>query len=343
MKIILDAMGGDNAPMEVIKGAIIAIEQAKIEVILTGKVEEILRAFEELGYKDLPRGIEIVNATEVITMDDDPVISIRTKKDSSMIVGLNLLRDEKGDAFVSAGSTGALLTGATLIVKRVRGIRRAALAPYIPNSGNGILLIDCGANTECTPEYLLQFAFMGSYYVEGVLGQKNPRVGLLNNGSEVTKGTELQLGTYRLLEKAAADGRINFVGNVEASGVMLAECDVLVCDGYTGNILLKGIEGTVKFFVSEIKKMFKQNPLSRISSLGVRFGLKNMKNKMSVERIGGTILLGISKPVVKAHGSSNADAIFGAIRQAIAALESNVVGNIQKNIEFMKTDAEDDK
>ena len=192
MKIIIDAMGGDNAPDEIVLGAVNSVRDENVEVTLVGRGEEILRVFERLGMKELPGGIEIINASEVIEIDEDPATSIRIKKDSSLTVGLTLLRDGRGDAFISAGSTGALLSGATLIVKRVRGIRRAALAPFIPNTANGFILIDCGANAECTPEYLLQFAYMGSFYAEDILNVKSPRVGLLNNGAESTKGTTLQ-------------------------------------------------------------------------------------------------------------------------------------------------------
>ncbi|MDR0491982.1 MAG: phosphate acyltransferase PlsX, partial [Oscillospiraceae bacterium] len=237
MRIIIDAMGGDNAPGDIVKGALGAVLEHGVDIALVGRGEDILRSLESLGQKELPRGVEIVNASEIIGMEDDPANAVRVKKDASLTVALNLLRDGQGDALVSAGSTGAILSGATLIVKRVRGIRRAALAPLVPNkNGGGFVIIDSGANTECTAEYLLQFAFMGSFYAEDILKVTRPRVGLLNNGTERTKGTQLQFDAYGLLEKAGHDGDINYVGNIEAKEAMLGACDVLVCDGFSGNV-----------------------------------------------------------------------------------------------------------
>ena len=332
MKIIVDAMGGDNAPDEIVLGALNAVRDSGIEITLTGRVEDILRVFERLGIKDLPSGIEIVNASEIIEIDDDPATAIRQKKDSSLSVGLTLLRDGRGEAFVSAGSTGALLSGATLIVKRVRGIRRAALAPFIPNKEGGFILIDCGANAECTSEYLLQFAYMGSFYCEDVLKIKSPRVGLLNNGAESTKGTTLQHETYGLLKNTG----LNFVGNVEAKEAMKGMCDVLVCDGFTGNVFLKTVEGTATLIMSELKSVYKSNALSKLSALLVRKQLSGLKNKMNPDSVGGTALLGISKPVLKAHGSSNAEAIQNAIMQAAREANSGVAARFEENIDQMK-------
>ena len=332
MKIIIDAMGGDNAPDEIVLGAINAAKEDNIEITLVGRGEEILRVFERLGMKELPGGIEIVNASEVIEIDEDPATSIRIKKDSSLTVGLTLLRDGRGDGFVSAGSTGALLSGATLIVKRVRGIRRAALAPFIPNSSTGFILIDCGANAECTPEYLLQFAYMGSFYAEDILKVKTPGVGLLNNGTESTKGTTLQHETYKLLQNSD----LNFIGNIEAKDAMAGACDVLVCDGFTGNVFLKSIEGTASLILSELKSVFMSNIFTKISALLVKKKLTGLKNKMNPDSVGGTALLGISKPVIKAHGSSNAKAIQNAIRQAARDAESGIAARFQDNIDSMK-------
>jgi len=332
MKIIIDAMGGDNAPDEIVLGAVNAAKEDNVDITLVGRGEDILRVFERLGMKDLPRGVEIVNASEVIEIDEDPATSIRHKKDSSLTVGLTLLRDGRGDAFVSAGSTGALLSGATLIVKRVRGIRRAALAPLIPNSTNGFILIDCGANAECTPEYLLQFAFMGSFYAENVLKIGSPRVGLLNNGTESTKGTALQHETYKLLEQTD----LNFIGNVEAKDVMKGACDVIVCDGFTGNVFLKSIEGTASLVMSELKGVFMSNILTKISAQLLKKRLLGLKNKMNPDSVGGTALLGISKPVIKAHGSSNAKAIQNAIKQAARDADSAIAKRFEDNIEQMK-------
>jgi len=332
VKIIIDAMGGDNAPDEIVLGAVNSVRDENVEVTLVGRGEEILRVFERLGMKELPGGIEIINASEVIEIDEDPATSIRIKKDSSLTVGLTLLRDGRGDAFISAGSTGALLSGATLIVKRVRGIRRAALAPFIPNTANGFILIDCGANAECTPEYLLQFAYMGSFYAEDILNVKSPRVGLLNNGAESTKGTTLQHETYVLLENS----NLNFIGNVEAKDAMAGACDVIVCDGFTGNVFLKSIEGTASLIMSELKNVFMSSAITKISALLVKKQLSGLKNKMNPDSVGGTALLGISKPVLKAHGSSNAKAIQSAVKQAVRDAESNIARRFQDNIERMK-------
>ena len=332
MKIIVDAMGGDNAPDEIVLGALNATKNPDIEVVLVGKGEEILRSMEKMGIDKLPEGAEIVNATETIEISDDPANIIRTKKDSSMVVGLNMLKDKKGDAFVSAGSTGALLSGATLIVKRVRGIRRAALAPFIPSKKDGFILIDCGANAECTAEYLLQFAYMGSFYSEDVLGIKNPRVGLLNNGAESSKGTSLQQETYVLLEQST----LNFVGNVESKDAMGGACDVLVCDGFTGNIFLKAVEGTASLIMSELKSVFMSTALTKISALIVKGKMKGLKDKLNPDKIGGTALLGISKPVIKAHGSSGATAIESAVLQAKKEALSNITDRLTKNVEYMK-------
>jgi glycerol-3-phosphate acyltransferase PlsX len=343
MKIIVDAMGGDNAPDEIVKGAVEAAESYHIEIILTGKGEEILRSLQKMGRSELPKRIEIAHASEVVAMDEDPVAAVREKKDSSMVVGLNMLRDGLGDAMVSAGSTGALLSGATLIVKRVRGIRRAALAPVLPVGEKGLVLIDCGANAECTPEYLLQFAFMGAFYAERVLKIERPRVGLLNIGTESIKGTQLQIDAYGLLEEASKDGSINFVGNVESKGVLYGECDVLVADGYTGNILLKAVEGTASFLIKEIKGVFMKNTLTKLSALLVKKHFMSLRNRMDADRIGGTALLGIAKPVIKAHGSSKAAAVKSAVLQAVTAANARIAEDIQNNIERMKIEEKSGK
>ena len=237
MKIIVDAMGGDNAPGAIVQGALDANRTHGLEILLVGRTEEILRAVEACGEKSLPAGVEIKGATEVVEIADDPATAFKMKKDSSLTVGLNLLKEGAGDAFVSAGSTGALLAGATLVTKRIRGIRRAAMGPSIPVLGGQAILCDCGANAECTPEYLLQFAYLGSFYAQRVRGVERPRVGLLNIGAEAEKGDNLRHETYPLLQAAAEQGRLNFIGNVEANDVMLGKADVVVTDGFTGNIL----------------------------------------------------------------------------------------------------------
>ena len=337
MKIIVDAMGGDNAPDEIVRGSLDAARDLNIEIVLAGRGEDILRVIERLGMKGLPRGIEIVNASEVVEMEDDPAIAVRVKKDSSLTVALNLLRDGRGDALVSAGSTGALLSGATLIVKRVRGVRRAALAPIIPNTGSGFVLIDCGANSDCNPEYLLQFAFMGAFYAEDFLKIGNVRVGLLNNGTEKTKGTGLQLEAYKLLETAGVDGYLNFIGNVEAKDALNGACDVLVCDGFTGNALLKSIEGTATLIMSELKGIYKKNLITKLSAALIKKHIYSLRAKMNPDTIGGTALLGISKPVIKAHGSSNAFAIKSAISQAMNSAASDTAARLQQVLSDLKS------
>ena len=334
MKIIVDAMGGDNAPASNVRGALAAAREYKAEIVLVGKGEEILNVLSEDGIGELPAGVEITHADQVVTMEDNPATAFKEKKDSSLTVGLNMLKEGKGDAFVSAGSTGALLAAATLITKRIKGIRRAALAPVIP--GSNAVLIDCGATAECTPEYLLQFAYMGSYYAGHFLGKPEPRVGLLNIGAEPSKGTALQVETYRLLKKAGEEGRINFVGNVEAREAVEGAVDVIVTDGYSGNILLKGLEGTGMLLMRELKKVFLGGVKGKLAYLLIRDGMKDMKKMMDSNEVGGTALLGISKPVIKAHGSSNAYAIQNAIRQAIQFAGSGIIEDIEENVSYMR-------
>ena len=344
MKIIVDAMGGDNAPDEIIKGSLEAVHVHDVDIVLAGKGEEILRSIERLGLKELPKRVEIVNATEVIDIEDDPANAVRIKKDSSLTVALNLLRDGRGAALVSAGSTGAILSGATLIVKRVRGVRRAALAPYLPNAvGTGFILIDCGANAECTAEYLMQFAFMGSFYAEDVLNIKAPRVGLLNNGAERTKGTQLQLETYDLLHAAAEKSEINFIGNIEAKEAVSGACDVLVCDGFSGNIMLKSLEGMATLIMTELKKIYSKSIITKLSALLIKKHIYALKTKMNPDTIGGTVLLGISKPVIKAHGSSGAAAICSAVGQAAKAADTDAASRLHELLAGKKAMEEPDE
>jgi len=272
----------------------------------------------------------------VVEICDNPATAFKEKKDSSLTVGLNLLKEGKGDAFVSAGSTGALLSAATLLVKRVKGIRRAAMCPVVPTAKGGALLIDCGATAECTPEYLLQFAFMGSYYAERVMGRPEPRVGLLNIGAEESKGTDLQRETWKLLKKADAEGRINFAGNVEGKEAVLGAVDVIVTDGYSGNIFLKTMEGAGSFLAGEMKKMFMKSITTKLAALLVKDGIKDFKRMMDSREVGGTALVGISKPVIKAHGSSDAYAIRNAIRQAMQFASSGIIDDITENVEYMR-------
>ena len=336
MKIIIDAMGGDNAPDEIVRGALHARKELGVALTLVGQREPVLRCLAENGAAP-GEGLELVEADEIVTMEDDPSTAVRRKRNSSMSVALRLLRDGAGDAVVSAGSTGALLSGATLVVKRVHGIRRAALAPVLPNRpGTGMVLIDCGANVECTPEYLLQFAFMGSFYAERFLNIPRPKVGLLNVGSEDTKGGELQKQTFALLHRAGEQGQIHFVGNTEADRLLTGEVDVLVADGFSGNILLKSTEGSVKFLMRELKGVMLRSMRTRLGALMLRGGIAGLRRRMDANEVGGTALLGISKPVIKAHGSSNAAAVAAAVRQAVRFAEADVVGEIGRNIELMR-------
>ena len=336
MKIIVDAMGGDNAPVSNVRGALAAVRELRVEVILVGRGEDILKTLKDDGIDDLPPGLEIVHASEVVEMCDNPATAFREKKDSSLTVGLNLLKGGDGEAFVSAGSTGALLSAATLMVKRVRGIRRAALAPVVPTGAGGAVLIDCGATAECTPEYLLQFAFMGSYYAERVLKRPEPKVGLLNIGAEPSKGTDLQREAHALLTEADKAGRIHFVGNVEAREAVFGQVDVIVSDGYSGNIFLKTMEGTGGFMAKQLKAMFMKNVFTKLAAVLVSGGLKEFKKMMDSGEVGGTALIGISKPVIKAHGSSNDYAIKNAIRQARDFAASGMIDDLVENIEYMR-------
>ncbi|MBR3752846.1 MAG: phosphate acyltransferase PlsX [Ruminiclostridium sp.] len=336
MKIILDAMGGDHAPLAPVDGAIQAAEKLGVEVVLTGQPDAIQSALTQLGRKELPKGVTLTPASEVITMEDNPARAFRDKKDSSMTVGLQMLKDGEAEAFVSAGSTGALLSAATLMIKRIRGIRRAAMCPVVPTKAGGFVLIDCGATAECTPEYLMQYAYMGTFYAKRTLGMANPRVGLLNNGTEPGKGLALQQETYQLLTQAHAEGRINFVGNVEGREAILGAVDVLVTDGFTGNIFMKTYEGGLLMFSGFMKEMFKSSLSTKLGYLTVKGQVDDFKKVFNPDEIGGTAMVGISKPVIKAHGSSNGYAIFNAICRAKEMAESDLIQDITANVEFMR-------
>lgn len=337
MKIILDAMGGDNAPQAPVLGAIEAVKRYNADIILVGRGQEILEVLKKNGLDTLPEGVEIAHADDVVDMHDDPATVIHKRKNSSMIIGLKMLADGKGDAFVSAGSTGALLTGATLLVKRVRGIRRAAMAPAMPTkAGTKVIICDCGANAECTPEFLLQFGLVASAYSKFTLGVENPRVGLLNIGSEDSKGTQLQKDAYALLKDASDRGLLNFTGNVEARDVPLGAVDVVVCDGFSGNILIKSIEGTAMFMGSMLKRMFKKNLGSKLGYLLCKSGVQDMMKLLDYREIGGTQFLGIKKPVIKAHGASDALAFRNAVKQAMTAAEGDFTAQLEKNLAALK-------
>ena len=332
MRIVIDAMGGDNAPNAPVKGALEAIKRYGCEITLVGdsaKIEPLLEGADKSK-------ITVVHTSEVISNEEKATTAIRGKKDSSMSVALKLVADGEGDAIVSAGSTGALLTGATFIVKRIKGVQRGALGAVIPTKGkNGVMLLDSGANAECSAEYLLQFAFLGSLYMEKVEGVKNPRVVLLNNGTEDGKGDPLRKEAFDLLTAAANDGRINFVGNMEGRDILSGDADVLVCDGFTGNIALKTTEGTAMFIMRELKHILYRNIVTKIAALLVKPGLYALKDKMDYNKVGGAPFLGISKPVIKAHGSSNAESYCSAIKQAINFAGCGYIDAIKENLEYM--------
>lgn len=337
MKIAIDAMGGDSAPAAPVKGALLAREKyPDVELVLVGREADILSALREAGKNEPPAGVSIQNATEVVEIADDPATAFKKKPDSSLTVGLNMVKNGEADGFVSAGSTGALLAGATLVVKRIRGLRRAALAPTIPTTTGRAVLLDCGANAECTVEYLLQFAYLGSYYASKVLGVDEPRVGLLNIGAEEEKGDTLRKETYQKLKEAHERGDLNFTGNVEAKEALLGQCDVIVADGFSGNVMLKTVEGAGKLMSGMLKGMLMKNAGTKAAALLLKGGLKEFKKTLDPNEVGGTALLGISKPVVKAHGSSNELAFCNAVRQAVEVARSGIADDIARDIDKMR-------
>lgn len=330
MKIIVDAFGGDNAPLEVIKGSRMAMDEFGVSVILTGDTEKIKQTAQQAEIS--LHGMELVHAPTVIPVDEDPAKILKEYRDCSMAVGLQLLAEEKGDAFVTAGSTGAFVMGSTFIVKRIKGIKRAALATVIPNAKSCHLLIDCGANHDVRPDMLVQFGLMGSAYMQSVLGVTDPTVGLANIGEEETKGQELQIEAYKLLKEAP----LHFVGNVEARDIPLGKCDVVVCDGFTGNIILKLTEGLGSFFVKELKAALTSSFTSKMGAALVSGGLKEFKHKLDYTEYGGAPIMGIAKPVIKAHGSSNAKAFKNAIKQANLFAQNNVIAKIEEGLTKIK-------
>ena len=317
MKILIDVMGSDLGPAELIRGVVSATKRFDAELTAVGQKDEIEKIAKENGI-DLS-GISILDAPDVITMEDKPMSVLREKNHSSMANGLRALAHGEADAFVSAGNTGALITGGTMIVRRIRGVSRAAIGTLFPFSAP-VLLLDSGANLDVTPEHLEQFAFIGSLYMKKMFGIESPRVGLLNNGAEETKGNQLQIDTYQLLK--AMDG-INFVGNVEAKGIPFGICDVVVTDGFTGNLFLKTVEGMAKFMSHNLKEIFQTNAVTKLSGLLIRDRFAAFKEAFSATKHGGAPILGLRAPVIKAHGSSNARAIESAVGQAIRFAEGN--------------------
>ena len=331
MKILLDAMGGDNAPDANIKGAVGAINEVEAEVVLIGKEDIIKSKIKEFYGKDIkeisPR-LSIYNATETIEMEDIPTHAIKTKKDSSMVVGFNLLKEGKGDVFISAGNSGALLTGATLLVGRIKGVDRPALAGILPAYHGRLVLMDCGANTNCKPLNLLQFAQMSSIYMHNTLGIESPRIGLLNIGTEETKGNDLVRNSYKLLTKYAKDLNINFIGNMEGREAFLGTVDVIIADGFTGNVFLKTTEGLGKLVKTSLKESFMHNILTKLGSIPSLPALKRFSKEMDYKEYGGALFLGVQKPVVKAHGSSDEKLFKFTVKQAEQFVKNKAVDQL---------------
>jgi len=331
MKILLDAMGGDNAPDAVIRGAVSAINEISAEVCLIGQEHVLNAKIKEFYGKDLSEisdRLSIKNASEIINMEDTPTVAIKNKKDSSMVVGFNMLKNGEGDVFISAGNSGALLTGATLLVGRIRGIDRPALAGILPAYHGRLVLMDCGANTNCKPLNLLQFAQMASLYMTNTLNVKKPKIGLLNIGTEETKGNDLIKSSYQLLKKYSEELDINFIGNVEGREAFLGDVDVVIADGFTGNIFLKTVEGLGKFVKTSLTESFKRNPLTMVSGLIAKSALNKFAKSMDYKEYGGALFLGVNKPVVKAHGSSDEKLFKYTIKQAEQFVKNEAVDRL---------------
>ncbi len=329
MRIIVDAFGGDHAPLEVIKGCRKAQDELDVQIVLSGDTERIRKAAEQ-EHIDIS-DFEILHAPEVFDIHAQPTTIVKEGKNTSLAVGLQALRDGKGDAFVSAGSTGGLVAGATFLTKRIKGIKRPALAPILPTAKGHMMLMDAGANVDCRPEMLVQFAIMGSAYMEHVKGVKNPRVGLLNVGAEDTKGRELEQQAYKLLRNAP----INFVGNAEARELPSGDFDVVVSDGFSGNIALKLYEGMGSFFKGKLKNWF-SGIGGKLAAVMILSKIKAFQKSMDYKEEGGAVLMGIAFPVIKAHGSSDAKAFYNAVRQAKKCVDGNITATISKTVAEMK-------
>ena len=328
MRVVIDAFGGDNAPLEIVKGASLASLEYGCEITLCGDETEINKVISE-NYLKFSGELKIVHSDDIISMHDDPTSLIKAHKESSMALAFKELSEDRADAFVSAGSTGAVVVGGTLIVKRIKGIKRPALGGMIPSPKGNYMLMDMGANSECRPEMLEQFGIMASAYLKGVEGIKNPKIGLLNIGTEDTKGTELQKEAYTLLKNAP----INFVGNIESREMPKGECDAVITDGFTGNIALKLIEGTATTLFKLIKQVLYKNIFNKLAALVIKKDLYSLKSMMDSTEVGGAPLLGVKKPVIKAHGNSDAKAMKNAIRQAITFTETKVIDAIAENLD----------
>ncbi len=328
MRIILDGMGGDNAPEEIVKGAVEAAKEIEDEIIIVGKPNAIEKQLKKCKYKG--EQISIAPAHEVITMEDSPVKAIRHKKDSSLVVGLNMLKDGEGDMFVSAGNTGALIVGSRLLLGRIRGIDRPALASIYPDmtGGDPCMLVDAGASSESKARNMLEYGLMGSVYVEKVWGRLNPRVGLVNLGAEEGKGTSVTKDAYQML----AASKLNFIGNVEGRDVPKGVCDVIVCDGFTGNVILKLTEGVSLSIFKLIKNTLKSNVKAMVGGALIKSKLSGLKDEFDYEEYGGAPVLGVSGPVIKMHGSSTARAVRSAILRGMPYAEENVVDIIKQEM-----------
>lgn len=330
MKIIIDVMSGDNAPEEIIKGVFMAHEEyPDVDMIMTGNKYIIEDYCREQGLELNDPKLSVIHTETVITMEDTALAVVREKADSSMGKGLKLLSAGEADAMVSAGNTGALHAGSTLVVRRIKGIGRSAIATILPLE-TPMLLIDAGANTEVTKEQLLQFAIMGSIYMNKIFGIESPRVGLASNGTESTKGTALLKEAYVHLSECEY---INFVGNIEGKQIPFSECDVLVCDGFTGNMILKLTEGLAKFFMGKVKQVFMRSPATKAAGLVIKPQIKEFKKQFDASEYGGALLLGISKPVIKAHGSSDAVAIKNAVRQTIDFVNTGIIKELARQVQ----------
>ena len=337
MKILLDAMGGDNAPEATIKGAVKAINELSSEIVLIGNEEKINKKIKELygknSIKEISEKIAIHNTTEEITMEDIPTQAIKHKKDSSMVVGFKMLKEGEGDVFVSAGNSGALLTGATLLVGRIKGVDRPAMAPMLPSYKKGVMLVDAGANTNCKPINLLQFAQMANVYLQKIYNIEKPAIGLLNIGTEETKGNDLVKESYQLLKQEAEEHGINFVGNIEGRDAFTGKIDAVITDGFTGNVFLKTVEGLGKLVKRSLTENLKKNLGSMLCALPAMPAIKRFAKTMDYKEYGGALFLGVQKPVVKAHGSSDEKLFYYTLKQAENFAQSGTVDIIKKEFE----------
>ncbi len=337
MKVILDAMGGDNAPEATIKGAVKAIKEIDSEIVLVGNEEIINKKIKELygknNVKEISEKLSVRHTTEEIVMEDIPTQAIKHKKDSSMVVGFKMLNEGEGDVFVSAGNSGALLTGATLLVGRIKGVDRPAMAPILPSYKKGVMLVDAGANTNCKPINLLQFAKMANVYLKKIYNVENPAIGLLNIGTEETKGNDLVKESYCLLKQEAEEHGINFVGNIEGRDAFTGKIDAVITDGFTGNVFLKTVEGIGKLVKRSLTESLKKNIFSLICAAPALPAIKRFSKTMDYKEYGGALFLGVKKPVVKAHGSSDEKLFYYTIKQAENFAKSGTVDIIKKEFE----------